>query len=427
MASRSTSGLFDEKVAARRLEEDLEEISRFSKAGPGITRLSFTPEYRKALSYLKDEFQKIGFEVGCDPVGNFIASNVAPGERCVALGSHVDSVPHGGRFDGTAGVLCVLELARNVPDLPLKIFSFVEEEGARFGSGLLGSRCVAGLVSVEELKEYRDSEGMSFHEAASEAGYSPEEVAECSKSLQGVECYLEVHIEQGRVLEEAGQELGIVEAIAGVIHASIEVEGRADHAGATPMDLRSDAGLTAAEVVMKLDAAVRDEGGSVVGTVGRVEFHPGALNIIPGRAEVGLDIRDIDNERRDRVARRVMEFARERGEDREQRVTYREHLRSSSTPMDPGVVGGLKNACQSVGITSRVMVSGAGHDAMMMAGRVPSGMFFVPSRDGISHSPKEFTQTRHLTGAVNALLEFLLVEVKGGANPGDQLPRNHEN
>lgn len=399
--------MFDTKATARRLEGDLEEISRFSQAGPGITRLSFTPEYRKALSYLKEEFEKIGFEVGCDPVGNFMASNVAPGERCVALGSHVDSVPHGGRFDGTAGVLCALEVARNVPNLPLKIFSFVEEEGARFGSGLLGSRCVAGLVSAKELKEYRDPEGTSFHKAAGEAGYSPGEVAECQKSLDGVEYYLEVHIEQGRVLEDAGQELGIVEAIAGVIHASIEVEGRADHAGATPMNLRSDAGLTAAEIVAEVNAAARDEGGTAVGTVGRLEVHPGALNIIPGRAEVGLDIRDIDEARRDRVAQRVMEFARERGEERGQSITYSEHLCSSPTPMEPMIVAALQSASRRVGISARTMASGAGHDAMMLAGRVPTGMIFVPSRDGISHSPEEFTQTRHLADAVNALLQFL--------------------
>ncbi len=407
MASRSTANLFDAKAVAGRLERDLEEISRFSQTGPGITRLSFTPEYREALSYLTDEFEKIGFEVGYDPVGNFIASNVAAGERCLALGSHVDSVPHGGRFDGTAGVLCALELARNVPDVPLKVFSFVEEEGARFGSGLLGSRCVAGKASVEELKDYRDREKISFYEAACEAGYSPYRVEECPKSLDGVECYLEVHIEQGRVLEDAGEEIGVVEAIAGVIHASIEVEGRADHAGATPMGLRSDAGLTAAEIILEVNAATQDEGGSVVGTVGRIDLEPGALNIIPGRAVVGLDIRDVDEERRDRVANRVRAFALERAKSREQEIVYREHLRSSPTPMDPRVVAELERAVGRIGTLGRTMVSGAGHDAMIMAGLVPSGMFFVPSREGISHSPDEYTELLHLASTVSALLQFV--------------------
>ena len=406
MASREMAA-FDARSTARSIEKNIEEISQFSQSEPGITRLSFTPEYREALSYLTDEFEKIGFEVGYDPAGNLIASNVSPGEQCVALGSHIDSVPNGGRFDGTAGILCALEVARNIPAVPLKIFSFVEEEGARFGSGLLGSRCVAGLVSAEELAEYRDPEGVSFYDAARSAGYSPDRVAVCPQSLEGVECYLEVHIEQGRVLEDAGHELGIVEAIAGVIHASIEVEGRADHAGATPMDLRSDAGLTAAEIVTEVNAAVRDEGGSVVGTVGRIELEPGALNIIPGRAAVGLDIRDVEEESMDRVARRTLSLARERAGKRGQRVVYKEHLRSSPTPMDPEVVARLERTVERLGASGRTMVSGAGHDAMIMAGLVPSGLLFVPSKEGVSHSPDEYTEPIHLAGAVAALLGFV--------------------
>src|SRR5215208_1557996 len=143
---------FDLKASASRLEEGIHELSRFSRPGPGVTRFSFTPEYQSALAYLAKEFDALGYETTYDPAGNFIATNVEPGDWCVALGSHVDSVPHGGRFDGTAGVLCALEVARVVPDVPLKVFSFVEEEGSRFGSGILGSRCVVGSVSSEDLR-----------------------------------------------------------------------------------------------------------------------------------------------------------------------------------------------------------------------------------------------------------------------------------
>lgn len=394
---------FDPRTASRGLEAGIEALARFSRPGPGITRLSFTPEYRAALGYLEGEFEALGFEVGYDPVGNFVASNVASGERCVALGSHVDSVPRGGRFDGTAGVLCALEVARAIPDAPLKVFSFVEEEGVRFG-GLLGSRAVAGLVSAEELKEHRDGEGVSFHEAAREAGLDPDRVGECPESLRGVERYLEVHIEQGRVLEEAGKEIGVVEAISGAVHATLEIEGRADHAGATPMFMRSDAGLTAAEVVVELECAAREAGGDAVGTAGRIGFHPGAINVIPGRAEVSLDVRDSDEEKRDAVVERVRAFARERAETRGQSVSYREHLRSAPTPMDEGVVAGLAEACGRVGASFRSMASGAGHDAMMVAKSTPTGMLFVPSRDGVSHAPEEFTEYRHLATAVAVLL-----------------------
>lgn len=398
-------GAFDRETATGRLERDLDAISRFSRPGPGITRLSFTPDYRAALDYLTGEFEALGFRTGYDPVGNFVASNVAPGERCVALGSHVDSVPNGGRFDGTAGVLCALEVARSAPDTSLKVFSFVEEEGARFGSGLLGSRCTVGAVAAEELQGYRDGKGVSFYDAAREDGHAPERVAECPGYLDGVERYLEVHIEQGRVLEDAGQEIGVVEAIAGVLHFELEVEGRADHAGATPMNLRSDAGLTAAEIVVEIERAAREAGGAAVGTVGRVDMYPGALNVVPGRASVGVDVRDVSEERRESVVERVVAFARERAGLRGQTVLYRERLRSTPTPMHEDVVAGLLQAAEKTGVEPLKMVSGAGHDAMMMAQRVPTGMLFVPSRDGISHAPEEFTEPRHLALAVAVMVE----------------------
>jgi allantoate deiminase len=325
----------------------------------------------------------------------------------VALGSHVDSVPHGGSFDGTAGVLCALEVARTVPDAPLKVFSFVEEEGSRFGSGILGGRCAVGLVAAEELKSYRDQEGISFYQAAEEAGHRPAQAKECVENLEGVERYVEVHIEQGRVLEESGEEVGIVEAIAGMVHGSLEIEGRADHAGATPMDLRSDAAVTAAELVVELERAVRETDGSTVGTVGRIELYPGALNVIPGRAFVGLDVRDVDTERRDQVLRGVVAFARERAKTRGQQVTYQEHLNTDPVTLDPRVVATLQRATEKVGIPSRRMVSGAGHDAMMIAQRVPTAMLFVPSQNGVSHAPEEYTDPRHLAGAVAVLLETM--------------------
>jgi allantoate deiminase len=226
----------------------------------------------------------------------------------VSLGSHVDSVPNGGRFDGTDGVICALETARLIPDVPLKIFSFVEEEGSRFGSGILRSRCAIGAVSEEDLRGYADPDGISFYEAAKEAGHEPERVADSPANLDGAERYMEVHIEQGRVLEDGGEEVGVV-------------EGRADHAGATPMDLRSDSCLTAAEVAVELDRLVRGAGETAVGTVGRVELHPGALNVIPGRAVLGLDVRDVEEARMDEVLGGIIAFARGRAEGRGQGIT----------------------------------------------------------------------------------------------------------
>jgi allantoate deiminase len=398
---------FDVRESARRLERDIEKLSQFSSPGPGVTRLSFTLEYRSALDYLKEQFESIGFEVYYDPVGNFVATNVPAGEHCLALGSHIDSVPNGGRFDGTAGVLCALEVARLIPDTPLKVFSFVEEEGSRFGSGILGSRCAVGSVSKEDLRAYTDRDGISFYEAAIDAGYEPDRVAGCPVNLNGVERYVEVHIEQGRVLEEGGEEIGVVEAIAGLVHGAVEVVGRADHAGATPMDLRSDSGLTAAEIVVELERLVRKVGETAVGTAGRVVLDPGALNVIPGHALVGLDVRDIDEARVDEILDGIIAFARQRAGQRGQRITYRERLRTAPMDMAREVVTDLEDSCERVGVSCRRMVSGAGHDAMMIAQRVPTAMLFVPSQNGLSHAPEEYTDPRHLAGAVAVLLETM--------------------
>ena len=398
---------FDVRESAWRLERDIEKLSQFSSPGPGVTRLSFMLEYRSALDYLEEQFNSIGFEAYYDPVGNFVATNVPAGKRCLALGSHIDSVPNGGRFDGTAGVLCALEVARLIPDTPLKVFSFVEEEGSRFGSGILGSRCAVGSVSREDLRAYTDRNRISFYEAAIDAGHEPDRVADCPVNLNGVERYVEVHIEQGRVLEERGEEIGVVEAIAGLVHGALEVEGRADHAGATPMDLRSDSGLTAAEVVVELDRLVRRVGETAVGTVGRVELDPGALNVIPGHALVGLDVRDIDEARVDEILDSIVAFARQKAGQRGQRITYREHLRTAPVDMSREVVADLEVSCERVGISCRRMVSGAGHDAMMIAQRVPTAMLFVPSQNGLSHAPDEYTDPRHLAGAVAVLLETM--------------------
>ena len=209
------------------------------------------------------------------------------------------------------------------------------------------------------------------------------------------------------MLEERGEEIGVVEAIAGLAHGAIEVEGRADHAGATPMDLRSDSGLTAAEVVVELERLVRRVGETAVGTVGRVELDPGALNVIPGHALVGLDVRDIDEARVDEILDSIVAFARQKAGQRGQRITYREHLRTAPVDMAREVVTDLEDSCERVGVSCRRMVSGAGHDAMMIAQRVPTAMLFVPSQNGLSHAPDEYTDPRHLAGAVAVLLETM--------------------
>lgn len=398
---------FDRQASAERLRAQIEQMAGFTAPGDGVTRASLTDAYMAALAFLEDLARGLSLRVWYDAVGNFYATNAPPGVPSVALGSHVDSVPHGGRFDGTAGVLCAFEVARALPERPITVVSFIGEEGSRFPWGLLGSRCVAGQVGTADLRRLRDEHGTSYFDAAQARGFHPEDVDTCPAALRGWSAYLEIHIEQGRVLQDEGLEIGLVTDIAGIVHASLDIRGRADHAGATPMHLRSDAGLTAAEVMLELESIVRASSPTAVGTVGTLELGPGARNVIPGRASVGLDVRDRQAEVLDDILQQIQGFAQQRAEVRRQQVSYDEALRTAPIALDPATVDGLEAALRRLHIPHRRMVSGAGHDAMMVAPFVPAGMLFVPCRDGVSHAPDEYADAQHLATAVAVTIDHL--------------------
>jgi allantoate deiminase len=381
----------DLDASARRIAADVEALTgdRYTAGGPGITRYAYTDEYAATLDYFRAAFEDIGFAVWFDPVGTLVASNVGPGERAFGLGSHCDSNRNGGPWDGTLGVVCALEACRVAGDaLPLRVISFLEEEASGFGQMLLGSRIVLGAVTDEELASYRDEHGVAFLEAAARAGYRPDEIARAGEILDGLEGWIELHIEQGRVLQDTAARLGVVDAIAGYVHADVTVHGRADHAGATPMGWRSDAGLTAAEALVELERIVTDHSPDTVGTVGALTLHPGIINVIPGRAELTLDIRSVSGDH-ERVYAALGDFLSARTGARDQRVELHERNRVPATPMDAHVVEALERAARMSGAPWRRMPSGAAHDTQMVARRVPSAMLFVPCRDGISHSPEE--------------------------------------
>jgi hydantoinase/carbamoylase family amidase len=378
-------------ASARRIAADVEALTgeRYTAAGPGITRYAYTDEYAATLDYFRRAFEDIGFAVWFDPVGTLVASNVGPGERAFGLGSHCDSNRNGGAWDGTLGVVSALEACRIAGDaLPLRVISFLEEEASGFGQMLLGSRIVLGAVNDGDLASYRDDHGVPFIEAAARAGHRPDEIARAGEILDGLVGWIELHIEQGRVLQDTGARLGVVDAIAGYVHADVTVRGRADHAGATPMGWRSDAGLTAAEIVIELERLVTAHSPDTVGTVGALTLHPGIINVIPGRAELTLDIRSVSGDH-ERVYQALGDFLSSRADARGQAIDRSERNRVPATPMDAHVVEALERAAQVSGAPWRRMPSGAAHDTQMVARRVPSAMLFVPCRDGISHSPEE--------------------------------------
>lgn len=409
--------------SAERISRQLEQLATHSAPGLGVTRRALTDEYMTALGYLSSIAAEVGLQVHYDAVGNFYASNVARGQASIALGSHIDSVPNGGRFDGTAGVLCAFEVARLMPHLPLTVVSFIGEEGSRFPGGLLGSRCLAGEVTRESLAELRDEAGISFLDAASQRGFDAAHVADCAQEMRAWTQYHEIHIEQGRVLQDETIEIGLVTGIVGMIQGSLTITGRADHAGATPMHLRSDAGLTAAQVTVYLEQLVQSSGTNAVATIGQIVLHPGARNVIPGQAVIGLDIRSPDHRQIDEILKTTVDFAEAQAQQRGQTVAYHEDLRSLPVAMSPHIVDGLEQAAARLHITARRMVSGAGHDAMLVAPQVPAAMLFVPCRDGISHSPDEFAEPGHLAQAVAVLVHYLTAQDVPASVPSLEVPQ----
>jgi allantoate deiminase len=402
----------DLDASARRIAADVEALTgdRYTAAGPGITRYAYTDEYAATLDYFRAAFEDIGFAVWFDPVGTLVASNVGPGERAFGLGSHCDSNRNGGPWDGTLGVVCALEACRIAGDaLPLRAIAFLEEEASGFGQMLLGSRIVLGAVSDEELASYRDEHGIAFLEAAASAGYRPDEIARAGEILDGLVGWIELHIEQGRVLQDTGGRLGVVDAIAGYVHADVTVRGRADHAGATPMDFRLDPGPVVAECILELERLARAAGNGTVGTVGELEVHPSLINAIPERIRMSLDIRGVDEPSFQGVARDIAAFAEARGAERGLRVEYRERQRLPATPLDRRIVAALTDAAAATGEPHIQMPSGAAHDTMCVADRVPSAMVFVPCMNGISHSPAEDADPADAALAAGIILEAIRV------------------
>ncbi len=281
----------DRVRSAARIEQDIETL-----AGPGYTlsdeairRYAYTTVYRATLDYFTAALSGLGFDVSEDPVGTLVARNRPPGEPVFGIGSHCDSNRNGGKYDGTMGVVTALEVCRLNEELgyglPLQLISFLEEEGSGFGQMLLGSRIMLQRVTEDELRDsFRAvDDGRPFWEHASEAGYEPERWRESIHVLDDLSGWIEMHIEQARVLQDTGNRIGVVTAIAGYVHADITVEGRADHAGATPMDFRLDPGLVAAECILELERLARAAGKGTVGTVGEIAVEPSLINVVPAQ------------------------------------------------------------------------------------------------------------------------------------------------
>ena len=386
--------------SAARISQDVETLAGpdYTMSSEAICRYAYTPVYRATLDYFSRAWRELGFTVSEDPVGNLLARNRPAGEMVFGIGSHCDSNRNGGKWDGTLGVVCALEVCRlNAElglDLPVQAVSFLEEEGSGFGQMVLGSGIVAQRVDEADLRERIRAldDGRTFWEHAEEAGYEPARWRECAHSLDDLVGWIELHIEQGRVLQDNHCRLGVVEAIAGYVHGDIVFEGRADHAGATPMDLRRDSAVAAARTIIELERLARSAGSGTVGTVGEIDVTPGLINAIPGRTRISLDIRGPDDTAVHGVVAAITDFAERTAAAHGMSACYSQRQTVSATRMDQRIVETLTAVAAATGEPCMTMISGAAHDTMCVAGRVPSAMLFVPCRDGLSHTPVEHAE-----------------------------------
>lgn len=395
-----------------RLMARIEKLSQIGDvAGIGMWRRPYTKAERDVHEVVAEWMREAGLSTRYDAVGNLFgrweADHGMPGP-VVMTGSHLDTVKNGGRFDGVLGVLGALAAVEQlveagyVPSKPVEVAALVGEEGSRFPTALIGSRAMTGNLLSGDL-ERTDEEGVTLREALLAAGYDPERVTDAQRD--DVAAFLEIHIEQGRVLESQDMAVGIVSAIVGMHQIAVELTGRADHAGTTPIPLRNDALVAAARMICEMtDRVERD--GSVV-TVGRMEVEPGATNIVPSSARFTIDFRHADPDRRVALAAWLEETCRRVATDAGVDIIWDVFHRQEPVAMDPHIRAALAEAAAELGERVGDLVSGAGHDAMVAAQMYPTAMLFVRSKDGRSHAPEEESSREDIGIAVSILARTL--------------------
>lgn len=403
----------------RRDFEALAEIGR-DPAG-GWSRPAFGPDEGAAHDWFLARAREGGLNAVHDPFGNAIARTKGEGPAIVIC-SHLDTVQNGGAYDGALGVLAGLEVARRITGtggakMPIEVIAFRDEEG-RFGA-FTGSRAMCGTLPLDRLGKMRAADGVLLSEEMQTAGFDPDKAGAAARDLSGIAACLELHIEQGRVLEEAGAPLGIVTAIAGQERLSIRFTGQPDHAGTTPMEMRCDAFAAAARFANCFrDLVLANGDGTARGTIGIVRVEPNQGNVVPAMVRLGLEIRDINAALVDRLARATEALADEVGAEFGVEASTRRQFRAEPVPMDENLREALATAAGDLDIDAPSLPSGANHDAGILGAHVPAAMLFVPSKDGRSHCPEEHTDWEPIEQAVN-VLERAVRQIAGTERAAD--------
>jgi len=408
------------RANAARMEERILRLAEFGKdPRGGVSRVAFSEADLQGRAYIIALMRQAGLAVRVDPAGNILGRREGrePHLPPIVFGSHIDSVPNGGRYDGVVGVIGAIECIEvlNEHDVrtrhPLEVIVFAAEEG-----GLFGSRALLGALTPEALGVVNAS-GKTVRDGIRTIGGDPDRLAEAVRRPGEIKAFLELHIEQGGTLEAEGAQIGVVEGIVGIRRWEVEIEGFANHAGTTPMNQRRDALVAAAELILVVNRVVTSTPGRQVGTVGRIAAEPGAPNVIPGRVRMSLELRDLSAEKIEQLFERIREEARAIQERRGVTITFTPiDATAVPAPTDPRVRQLIAETARELGLSTIFLPSGAGHDAQNMARIAPTGMIFVPSVGGISHSPKEYTRPEDLANGATVLLHTIL-KIDRGALP----------
>ena len=403
----------DFRVNGKRLLETLNLISRIGITSNGSERTAYSIKEIRAKETLVQLMKRAGLSISIDGVGNIFGKTQGTGPALM-MGSHIDSVPGGGRFDGVAGVASALEVAQSVLEQaipiahPLEVCGFSAEESSRFGLGTMGSAIMTGELNAGHIMGLKDRHGTSLEQALARLGLTERDVNKSRRRPDDLLGYLELHVEQGPLLEVSGKKIGIVKAIAAPTRMRICFLGRADHSGTTPMDLRRDALVAASELVLAVEEICRRQVSQVVGTVGTLNVKPNAMNVVPGTVEMGVDLRSISSQQKREARQLVMNRATEIADRRQLEVEISILREEEPVVLDSEMVSLLEEVCISMNIPYMVMTSGAGHDAMNMSKITKVGMIFVPSYMGLSHNPDEWTDLNDVVLGANCLMQAAL-------------------
>jgi N-carbamoyl-L-amino-acid hydrolase len=401
----------DVRVNGERVNAHLTALAEFGKNPQGgVSRVAYSDADRAARAAVMDWMRAAKLEPTIDHAGNIIGRRAGTDAslKPIVFGSHIDSVPEGGNYDGDVGSMSAIEVGQTLAEHnvrmrhPIEVAIWQNEEG-----GLYGSRALSGQLVAAELKNMSSS-GKTVEQGITLLGGDPSKLDQVKRRKGDIAAYFELHIEQGGILDANKIDIGVVEGIVGIKQWEVTVTGFANHAGTTPMDQRHDALLAASRFVEMVNRVVRGIPGRQVGTVGRIQAFPGAPNVIPGKVVCTLELRDLDDAKVDSMFAQIQSEAKKVGAQNGTQFAYSELHVNAAAPSDPRMRALITEAAKGLGLSTRAMPSGAGHDAQAMALLGPMGMIFVPSVGGISHSPKEFSRPKDIVNGANVLLRTVL-------------------